>query len=103
MSRSYKHTPYCGDTKDRKMKRYANKKLRRQKLTHNYQHNSYKKETCSWDICDYYEIQTKNFNNYYQSCVARWYRYQNLWYMRDEPFPTREECWNEYQKWYIRK
>ena len=36
MSRSYKHTPYCGDSKSRFMKRYANKVVRRQKLMHNF-------------------------------------------------------------------
>ena len=28
MSRSYKHTPYCGDRKNKFMKRYANKRVR---------------------------------------------------------------------------
>ena len=103
MSRSYKHTPYAGMVKDRYFKRYANRKLRRKKLTHDLQHKSYRKDSCSYDICDYYEIETKNFELYYKACVSRWYKWQSQWYMRDEPFPTREKCWKEYQKWYIRK
>ena len=102
MSRSYKHTPYAGDRKDRFSKRYANRRLRRKKLAHDLQHKSYKKDFCSYDICDYYEIGT-NFDEYYESCVKRWYRWQNYYWMKDEPFPSREECWKEYQKWYIRK
>lgn len=35
MSRSYKHTTRAGDKKDKFFKRYANKKLRRNKLNHN--------------------------------------------------------------------
>lgn len=100
MSRSYKHTPYSGDTKDRFMKKYANRKLRRKKLEHNLQYNSYKKDLCSWDICDYATVETKNFEEYYKSCIQRWHKWGRYTY---EPYPNREECWKEYQKWYIRK
>ena len=103
MSRSYKHTPYCGLRKDKFFKKYANRKLRRRKLEHDLQYKSYRKDFCSWEICDYYEIQTRNFEEYYKSCIQRWYEWQSMWWMRDEPFPTREECWKEYQKTYIRK
>ena len=89
--------------KDKYFKKYANRKLRRKKLTHDLQHKSYRKDFCSWEICDYYTIETKNFEEYYESRVSDWLRYQYIWYMKDEPFPTREECWKEYQKWYIRK
>lgn len=103
MSRSYKHTPYCGDKKNKFMKKYANKKLRKKKLTHDLQHKSYKKDLCSYDICDWYEIETKNFEEYYKSCVSRWHKWQSYPWGNKEPFPTREECWKEYQKWYVRK
>jgi len=103
MSRSYKHTPYCGLKKDKFYKKYANRKLRRKKLDHDYQHGAYKKDTCSWDICDWYEIVTKNFEEYYKSCVQFWYENHTRWYMLNEPFPTKEQCWKQYQEWYIRK
>lgn len=61
MSRSYKHTPYNGEAKDKFFKKYFNRKLRRKKLKHNLQHGLYKKYSSSWEICDYYTIQTKNF------------------------------------------
>lgn len=99
MSRSYKHTPYSGDRKNKWAKRQANKRFRQQKLTHNLQHKSYKKDFCSYDICDYYHIETKNFEEYYKLCVSRWHSWVR-YYM---PYPTREECWKEYQKQYIRK
>ena len=100
MSRSYKHTPYSGEKKNRFMKRYANRRLRRKKLAHDLQHKSYRKDLCSYDICDYYTIETKNFEEYYKSCVIHWHKWKNY---LDDPMPTREECWENYQKWYIRK
>jgi hypothetical protein len=103
MSRSYKHTPYCGLKKNKFFKNYANRRLRRKKLEHDLQHKSYQKDFCSWEICDYYEIETKNFEEYYKSCLQRWQERQSEWYWQDEPLPTKEECWKEYQKWYIRK
>ena len=96
MSRSFKHTPYAGDRKNRLMKRYANKKLRRKKLTHNLQYKSYKKDFCYYDICDYSEIQT-SFEAYYEQRIANWYRYKY------GSCPTEEECWQEYYKYFIRK
>ena len=43
MSRSYKKTPRCGDTKDRYMKRYANRKLRKLPLRKHFNTNSIKR------------------------------------------------------------
>ena len=102
MSRSFKHTPYCGDRKNHYMKRYANKRLRQKNLTHDLQHKSYRKDFCSYNICDYYEIGTR-FEEYYESCVKRWQHYQSYGWGKNEPFPTKEKCWQEYCKWYIRK
>ena len=58
MSRSYKHTPYCGDTKGKDKKRVANKKVRRF-LKENPDFTStskkfFKKIYETYDICDYY-------------------------------------------------
>ena len=103
MSRSYKHTPYAGDKKDKFFKKYANKKLRRKKLTHNLQHKSYKKDFCHYDICDYYHIETTNFEKFYEDCINNWLQNQGVWYLKGEPFPTRKECWKKYLKWYKRK
>ncbi|MBQ6503159.1 MAG: hypothetical protein IJI57_04530 [Flexilinea sp.] len=62
MSRSYKHTPYCGDTKNKYMKRYATKRfkslVKRQNLDDEIAPGMYKRYFCSWDICDYYTILT---------------------------------------------
>mgnify|MGYP007069902779 CR=1 FL=1 len=84
------------------MKNYANRKLRRKKLEHNYQHNAYKKDFCKYDICDYYTIETKNFDLYYEKIVHRWYNHWHHWF-RELPFPDREKTYQEYMKWYIRK
>lgn len=98
MSRSYKHIPYFGCTKDRFLKRYANRKLRRKKLSSEYQHSAYKKDFPSWDICDYGWIE-HNFENYYKEIVNQWYNWQYKYYS----FPKREEVWKEYYKMYIMK
>lgn len=106
MSRSYKHTPYCGLKKDKFYKTYSNRKLRRKKLYHNLQHKLYRKDFCSYDICDYYTIETKNFDEYYKNCIDSWNYWQNCYgyrFRREEPFPTREECWKNYKKLFLRK
>lgn len=103
MSRSYKHTPYCGLKKSEFYKNYANRKLRRQKLAHNYQHMAYKKNSCSYDICDWYELPPKNFHRYYKEAVSNWLKWSQYSWYKDEPCPTKEECWQRYQKWFIRK
>lgn len=101
MSRSFKHTPYCGDKKSKFFKRYANRKLRRKKFEHNLQNKSYRKDFCYYDICDYYTIETDNFEIYYLKQIELWQKWR-AW-GDDIPYPTREECWKEYHKWYIRK
>ena len=87
MSRSYKKVPYGGDKKDKFMKNYANRILRRNKnLILN--HKSYKKNFERWNICDYYFIES--FKSY--SKIAKklfpemtdneiymdWYRYYKM-------------------------
>ena len=54
MSRSYKHTPYCGDRKNKYMKRYANKRVRQRLKNNDYLPTAaeYKKMFESYDICD---------------------------------------------------
>ena len=76
------------------MKNYANRRLRRKKLKHNYQYNAYKKDLCRYDICDYYTIETKNFDLYYKRRACR----NNQLYI-----PDREQVYREYIHWYIRK
>ena len=58
MSRSYKKSPWSGDSGPW-WKRQANKKVRRYKkdLSNG---KDYKKLYCSWDICDYGSYKTLN-------------------------------------------
>lgn len=90
MSRSYKHTPRCGDKKDKFFKNYANRRLRRNKLIHNLQHKSYKKNFCSYDICDYDSVGL-TFERYY-SHLKRWHYYAD-----------RKTEYQRYAKFYLRK
>lgn len=91
MSRSYKKTPRSGDQKDKFFKTYANRKFRRDKFN-NLQHNSYKKNFCHYDICDY-ETVGETFEEWWKHCVSVWHN----WGCRYEPYPSREE---EYRRWY---
>ena len=99
MSRSYKKTPRGGDTKDKFFKRYANRRLRRRKLDIDLQHKSYKKDFCSWNICDYESVGT-SFENFWRDRVKWWHSIQRYY---DEPYPNRKDAWEDYNRWYKRK
>ena len=101
MSRSYKHTPRCGERKNEFLKRYANHVVRRRKLSEEFpQYSGYKRMYESWDICDY-ETVGETFEQYYAAMVSLWYNWRYL--PRSEPFPDREAVRKEYEKCYIRK
>ena len=99
MSRSYKHTPRSGNNKDQYFKRYANRRVRRLPIDeHPLKGNDYKKVFCQYEICDYETVGT-SFEQYWESLVKRWYE----WMWRSEPFPDRDEAYEEYRRWFIRK
>ena len=100
MSRSYKHTPYCGDRKNKYMKRYANKHVRQRLKNSDYLPTAaeYKKMFESYDICDYFWYGY-SFESYYQKEVKYWYEWRYKYY----PFPSIEECWKDYVKYYLMK
>ncbi len=100
MSRSYKHTPYCGDRKNKFMKRYANRIVRQKKLLDIYpQYAGYKRTMESWDICDYKTVG-ETFEQYYAREVHWWKEWGSKYI---EPFPDRSDCKKQYDKWYLRK
>ena len=99
MSRSYKKTPRSGDTKDKFFKQYANRRLRRKKLDIDLQHKSYRKDFCSYDICDYETVGT-SFEEFWRDRVKWWHSWRRY---RGEPYPTREEAKKDYVRWYKRK
>ena len=93
MSRSYKKSPICKD-RNSYMKRYANRRLRRQKNKHMLQHKSYRKYTSSYDICDY--IFRTDFNEY----VEMENKFSKLF---NKPPKSRKELYYEWYKTYKRK
>ena len=100
MSKSYRHTPRCGDKKNRAMKKSANRRVRRSKLKEDYpQYGGYRKRTEWWEICDR-EVVGCSFEQYYAWEVSRWHSWR---YKYGDPYPTREEARKEYEKQYIRK
>ena len=100
MSRSYKHTPRCGNRKGRYSKHLANHVVRRNRYKDAFpQYAGYKKMFESWNICDY-EIVGRTFEQYYAHMVTCWYIWERHF---GKPFPDREQSREEYQRWYIRK
>lgn len=93
MSRSYKHTPWSGDTKGPNKKKYASHRVRSKLKEQDYlpQGNKYKRLYESWDICDYGCRET--WGEYWHHVVRLWHK----WGYRYMPFPDKK---HEYQKWY---
>ena len=87
MSKSYKKIPYCGERRNKHMKNYANRRIRRNKKL-KLNNKSYKKYTNSYDIRDYYFIE--DFENWYKGMknlypemndkeiYIKWYRYYKM-------------------------
>lgn len=97
MSKSYKKTPYCGDSKGKCKKRIANHKVRQKLKNHNFDcdnGSAYRKMTERWDICDYYWITT--WKEYWKNCIKLHYQLKNYIPNYNEPFPNKKE---EYRKW----
>ena len=93
MSRSYKHTPYCGDTKHKEDKRRANKAFRKADYNDEVQPSMHRKMTESWNICDYHSRYT--FDEWMNMTHGTFS--STIRNMSDE---EREENWH---KWYRRK
>jgi len=93
MSRSYKKTPWAGDTKGKDKKRDANSKVRMflKNLEHKIQNNDYKKIYETWDICDYGWIE--DWEEYWNFELRRYAEHPE-WYKKP---PNKKE---EYKKWY---
>ena len=93
MSRSYKRTPWAGDTKGKDKKRQANSKVRMflKNLDQIIQNSDYKKVYESWNICDYgWKYDWKE----YWEKILLFYK-EHPEYFKNPP--NKEE---EYRKWY---
>lgn len=98
MSRSYKKHAYCGDKKDKELKRLANHRVR-QYLKRNpkvtLKPSQFKRLFESWEICDYgwlcdwEEYWNRQLEWYYDDHYRRYYR---------EPTPPDPK--EEYRNWY---
>ena len=99
MSRSYRHTPRSGQRKDKDYKKLANRRLRHLPIDSLPLNNkSYRKHTCYYDICDY-ESVGMSFERYWDCIVKSWYN--RFW--KYEPFPNRDQVYEEYCRYYLRK
>lgn len=99
MSRSYKRTPWAGDTKGKDEKREANSKVRMflKNLNHELKKGAYKKVYETWDICDYGWIQT--WEEYWQFCQNKYKEHPELY---KNP-PNKKEEYRRWYKWYKMK
>ena len=95
MSRSYKRTPWCGNTKGKAKKRDANSKVRMflKNLENELKYNAYKKVYETWDICDYENILT--WEEYWKLC-------QEMHTLYKRPLNKKEE-YRRWYKWYKMK
>ena len=99
MSRSYKKTPYCGDTKT-VGKRLANQRVRRGKYK-NYDFPdgcAYKRAYEQWDVCDHWSMET------WEQCKHDWLYPRWPWVRayRDR-FPTEKDLYRHWLKYYRNK
>ena len=97
MSRSYKHTPYCGG-RNKFSKKQANRRVRRNKMDLSLSKSGYKKVYCSWEIRDYWDGFI-SADEYYAIQIKWWHD----WRYRYKSYPDYNETKNEYMKYYIRK
>lgn len=101
MSRSYRHTPRSGQRKDKDYKKLANRRLRRLPLDSLPLNNkSYRKYTDYYDICDY-ETVGMSFERYWNCIVKRWHEWNG--YGLHYPFPDRDQVYEEYCRYFLRK
>ena len=93
MSRSYKKASYCGDKKGKNKKRIANHAVRNylKDINKTLSKGGFKKVFCSYDICDYWWLQS--WEEYWEDCL-RGYREHPEWYKQP---PNKKE---EYRSWY---
>lgn len=68
MSRSFKKTPGYKD-RDPFMKNYANRRVRRKSVTYVIANGkAYRKESCSYDICDHLWLHHTGRHRFYRQC-----------------------------------
>ena len=103
MSRSYKHTPYAGDTKTKWAKRQANRKYRSflKQMEEDVPYSHFKKVSESWNICDYYDITTWEEHLRYRRRHHRYTPYGMKFLENGEiDIENERKLW---EKWYKRK
>ena len=103
MSRSYKHTPYVGDTKTKWAKRQANRKYRSflKQMEEDIPYSHFKKVSESWNICDYYDITTWEEYLRYR-CKHHKYTPYGMKFLENGEIDIENER-KLWQKWYKRK
>ena len=99
MSRSYKHTPSCGEGKSKFMKHYSNRVIRQKLKSEDYilKGNDYRKVIEPWNIEDY------RWYNTFAMYIARHKNYINICYYYVDDDETEDDLYKEWSKWYFRK
>lgn len=104
MSRSYKHTPSCGEGKNKYMKRYSNKVIRQKLKDEDYilENSNFRKVINTWEIEDYRWFRTfaefvardRNLKNMY-------WRYFGRYFGKEDALI--EDLYKDWSKMYFRK
>ena len=106
MSRSRKKTPAVSTGTYNGSKRRANKKVRRllKNPDMSFDHKSFRKAYCSWDIRDYKEV-APSLEIFSEIWLDRWRRNSARFLPKNKwgTPPTRKQLWEMYQRWYLRK
>ena len=105
MSRSFKHTPRCGDNKSNGFKTIFNRLERRRPVDEDScaprMRSEYKKRHSTWTICDYERVGC-SFEEYWQEQM-KWYKIGETRGWRNNEKPDRKECYRRWYKHYKRK
>jgi hypothetical protein len=104
MSRSYKKVPYCGQRNRKGAKAMANRHFRRvAKINPDSvgNHNSYKKQYSSWDICDWYWLCS--WSEYWQNELKSYNHLCMAYPDRDWPKPDKKKSYRRWLKYHRSK
>lgn len=101
MSRSYRKQTVWKD-RNQGMKAMANRKVRRalnRDANFELSNSLYKRYFCQYDICDYCSLVSRNFEQFYQSCIKNWKERRHYWPWKDQPHPTKKEVYKDWLRY----
>lgn len=96
MSRSYKHTSFCGGT-NKFFKKYANRRVRRKKMDLILPKGSYRKVSDSWQIKDYFDL--REWENYWYLINDNYFWKRNVYLKYGLSIPEEPNYNKSHHRW----